>query len=288
MIAAGNACMRSAGTNCARLDYRRRAASRAIPRAVAPKGEFEMAVSIRRVRCLAALASLLGCWNAWGVPVVPGGFATVEGDSNNVIPFTNGFGSFYQQIYDAAAFAGASGAISSVAFRLDFDQPAGIPIEGRANLSVRLGSSARSSQTVSTAFEANRAGEPVEVFNGVLNFSLTDLPGSGPNPFDLRIDFERPFFFDGLQNLLLELTLLEPLVVNDPSGITLDAATGPFGRAFDSPIGNLSTPSFGLITQFDIAPASIPEPAPIILFLLGLALVVPLRQQGLEGRRKRQ
>lgn len=244
-----------------------------------------MAVSIRRARRLAALAALLGCWNAWGVPVVPGGFASVEGDSNNVIPFTNDFGSFYQQIYDATAFEGLSGAISSVAFRLDFNQPAGMPIEGRANLSVRLGSSARSSQTVSTSFEANRAAEPVEVFSGVLNFALVDLPGSGPNPFDLRIDFERPFFFDGLQNLLLELTLLEPLVVNDPLGITLDAAGGPFGRAFGTSIGNVANPGFGLITQFDIAPATIPEPAPIMLFLLGLALAVPLVQ--LRGKASR-
>jgi len=237
-----------------------------------------MFVSRRRVGRMVALASLLGCWNAWAVPVVPGGFATVEGDGNNVIPFTNDFGSFYQQIYDVGAFAGASGAINSLAFRLDSNQPAGIPVAGRANLSVKLGTSAASSQSVSTVFAANRAGEPVEVFNGVLNFSLLDLPGAGPNPFGLRIDFDRPFFFDGMQNLLLELTLLAPLVVTDPLGIALDAATGPFGRAFDTSFGNLANSGFGLITQFDITPAAVPEPAPIVLFLLGLAFAFPLRR----------
>ena len=58
------------------------------------------------------LASWLLSCNAIAVPIVPGGFADTEGESNNVIPFTNAFG-------------GVSGSIDSLAFRLDAEQAAG-------------------------------------------------------------------------------------------------------------------------------------------------------------------
>jgi hypothetical protein len=238
-----------------------------------------MSVFSRSVARVTALACFLISWNALAVPVVPGGFATTEGESNNVIPFTNAFGTGYQQVYDAAGFGGVNGAITSIAFRLDADQPLGYTNTGQVNLSVKLGAAGRSSQNVSTSFAENRGSEPLEVFNGMLSFALTDVPGLGPNPFDLLIAFERPFFFDGMQNLLLELTLLEPLLSTDPLGIPLDAASGPFGRAFSTSVGNLANLTFGLITQFDITPAAVPEPPLVMLFLLGLAMLFPLRQR---------
>jgi hypothetical protein len=102
----------------------------------------------------AMVAVLMYCSQSQAIPIVPDRFAFMEGDTNNTLPLSSlGPGGRYQQIYDAAAFFGASGTIKSIAFRLDdFIQgfPTDFVFDLEGELIMRLGTTARSSQTVSS------------------------------------------------------------------------------------------------------------------------------------------
>jgi hypothetical protein len=236
----------------------------------------------------AILAVLMYCSQSQAIPIVPGGFAGMEGDTNNTLPFSSlRPGGRYQQIYDAAAFDGISGTIKSIAFRLDDfiqDVPRDILFELQGEVVLRLGTTSKTSRTVSSDFEENIGSAQTVVFNGAFDFEARERAGRGRNPFDLVFVLEQTFFFDGVQNLLLDVTSLRL-----GSLLPIDASsTGPFGRVFSVMPGSeptVSPPGFGAITLFDIEPgARVPEPSSIALLLVGLGILVA----GATGRMTRQ
>lgn len=235
--------------------------------------------------------------NAFAAAIVPGGYANVTGNSNNCIPFTCiDNGDHYQQVYDAAAFGGATGNIDSIAFRLNSTDvfPSGVPFlpptpNDSFNLSLQLQVSlsytTTTPETVSTTFADNLTTGTQQVFSGTVNWSATQLPGDQLNPFNLAVNFDNPFYFNGQQNLLLDITVLNSdSILSQLGGAPryLDAAFDPaFGRTFGAAgsSGGGFNPTYGLITQFDMTPVAVPEPPSVLLMLAAVAACFAIRHK---------
>lgn len=229
---------------------------------------------LRRLFALSTVAALAFASAATASPITPGGYANTEGNDGNSIPFSAGFNvDRYQQVYDAAGFGGASGTVSSVAFRLDgidSHEPGFTALV--LDLLVSLSHTAVNSETISTDLGGNIGADATVVFDGLVQWTGTQLPGGGPNPFDLLIDFDDVFVYNGTQNLLLDVTVRSRSSF-DTHYLDADFLTAPFGRAWFFAGGNLGAgfnTKLGLVSQFDlVSPANVPEPALSFLLVAG-------------------
>lgn len=193
--------------------------------------------------------------------VVPQANETVEGDSNNGFPFhlDNEFFSIdsmrYQQLYDAAQFAGVSAPVWITELRF---RPNGSISETFSStlpdIRINLSTTTASPDALSKTFAANIGSDDTVVFDGSLELS-SNLTGDGPYDFDIVIPLTTPFPYDPAQgNLLLD-------VRNFGGGSTtfFDAAKiagDPISRAYTSVTGNVDSDTAagadtnGLITKF--------------------------------------
>jgi hypothetical protein len=225
---------------------------------------------LSKLKSLATIAVLVGACGFSGisgaVPVTPGG--TNEGSFNNCVPFC--FGGSYQQLFEASSFEGLSGIVSSIAFRLDSSaQPF---TDVALNIEVRLSHTAATATTLSATLADNRGADETLVLSGIRTYSASRA-AVGPNPFDFVLDLDDVFFYNGQDNLLVEITVLDnTLSVSN----VLDARYGLYtARAFGTGRDNV-----GLVAQFDIVPQPVaPEPGPVqvpapgTLGLLGAGLL---------------
>ena len=113
----------------------------------------------------------------------------------------------------------------------------------------------------------------------VLDSSSVLLTSDGSGLFDITIDLYDLFFYDGTENLLLDITLF-----NNPSTSLFDAVGFPFIKG-PAPMATISAKDAnaisadqqvdfaGLVTQFTFL-EPIPEPSTLILFATGLAGLV--------------
>jgi hypothetical protein len=206
--------------------------------------------------------------------VLPGGYASVEGNSASGDLFrTNA--SVFQQVYSASAFSflgGATGRIDGMAFRFDGGSNQNF-VAIWPSVSVFVGTGSRSPDSLGPQYSDNENGDSIRVYGGSL--TLIGPSESGLRSFQLVIPFSTPFFYNPSQGNLSVYVVTSP----GPTNLFLDGQlqTGDsVGRVFGdfSTVG--TTDTLGLITRFDITP--IPEPstwALAISFVLCLWLRKP-------------
>lgn len=260
--------------------------------------------SLRSSACLLALATFFVQPAAHAGLVTHGGFESLEGNSENSIPFGNGDPSFpyvmqrYQQIYNASGFGGANGAIKSIAFRLDsqdsFDSGLNNSFSVTLDLLVRLSHTTTAADSISSSsLDSHLGGDVTIVFDGVTTLNATQLPGTALNPFDFFLDVNDTFFYNGSENLLLDIQIRNAasIAAQVPFGHYFDAhgspvppTPAPFGRAYSYGLGpntNLYgfSYNYGLVTQFDLQLTPVPGPLPLLSFFSALATMIVVRRR---------
>lgn len=239
----------------------------------------------RRAALGAALfAGVLTAWSAdasaQGEAIVPPGYAALNGNSNNCLPFslgcwTAGTTVRYQQVYAASAFGGQSGTVDRIAFRLECFLSAFAISD--LDLEVRLSHSdvvpSALNGNLSTTFADNPADAQVLVLDEPA-LSISSASGSCPAPFDVVLDVDNSFVYDGVRSLLLDVkvrasSLNQPLDATfntstpDPGVIGRIAAIGNGLDMADADTATLSGPAYGLITKFVFAEPDAGGGAPV-------------------------
>jgi len=215
--------------------------------------------------------------------VVPNSSETVEGDSNNAIPFSSTDGNVrYQQVYLDSDIPPGPFTIYGIAFRPTALQPSfafEIP-----DVDIFLVTTEESTN-LNPNFDFNVGLDYQLVASGPLPLaSAASGPGGGPLAFDIEIWFDQPFAYTS-GNLLLDV-LVWPYV-SSGSPVLFDAVnidTDPVGRMFsagnsggsvDATTGAADTQ--GLVTKFML----VPEPAgSAVAALAALAALVRARRHG--------
>ena len=196
--------------------------------------------------------------------VVPNIWATTEAPSNNGFPFSAS-PARYQQVYSASEM-GSGGTIDKIAFRLD-EMVGGsgftnVPVD----LEVRLShvSYGPDDPGFTTIFSNNIGPDETLVLDNVVYLSGTTST-TKPNPFDIILDVENVFAYNGIDNLLLDITIYSTQPDNGYSIYTFDATGNTVGDSVSRLTGvpasatSGSRSSYGLITQFTFISASPPD-----------------------------
>ena len=216
--------------------------------------------------------------------VVPNSSEAVEGDSSNVIPFSNSGGDTrYQQVYLDDDIPLGPFPIYGIAFRPDalqqsFDYE--IP-----DVEIFLGTTAQGTN-LNTEFALN-VGDPYTlVASGPLPLaSAASGPVGGPLAFDIEIWFDQPFAYTS-GNLLLDVFVQPYDSAGSPVFDAVNFGADPVGRAFSAAFtgGNVNATTGtadtqGLVTKFML----VPEPAGAALAAItALTALVGARRRGLR------
>ncbi len=131
--------------------------------------------------------------------VIPNTDEFVDGPSNNAFPFNGGSPMRVQQIFRADQLGGLSGAVTQIAFRVD--ESSGDPFtSGPIDVEVRLSHTSVDPLSMSLTFDDNFGSGTTLVLDDSITLS-SGGPGSG---FDIIIDIDDTFIYDGTSNLLVE------------------------------------------------------------------------------------
>jgi acetyltransferase-like isoleucine patch superfamily enzyme len=219
---------------------------------------------------VAVMAAAAGGAHAQTAITVPAGNETVEGTKANCIPFGTACLStseaHYQQVYDKSQFGGQSGTIDRIVFRADCNIAAVSAFQsGAIDLEIRLSHTSRGPGNLSATFADNVGTDETLVFkDNALTLSSTATPingaGTCPYAFDLVIDVQDTFVYNGVDNLLLDVRVFSnPLNVafDDTlnTGVTSIASTQGFAGAANATVANTLV-GRGLVTQFVFAPTA--------------------------------
>jgi hypothetical protein len=224
---------------------------------------------------LSGLLALAASANALAATIVsPSAQTSVEGNGNNAFPFNIGelteLSQRYEQVYSATQFGSGPLLITGLAFRPDATFGAAFSTT-LSNVSIFLMTTTNAPDALSPTFANNEGADKTLVHSGPLSLSSADTgPAGGPRAFDIVINLTTPFVYNPASgNLLLE-------VQNFGGGTTTQfdaqATLGdPVSRVFTTDSNGANdasgiTDTGGLVTEFLIAPAAVPEPASIILF----------------------
>lgn len=235
--------------------------------------------AVRPALFIALLAAVPQLSKATSI-VAPGANQNVDGDGNNVAPFSAGlFGTGpterYQQVYSASQFAAAGSTfdIGSIAFRLDANDAPGPFSDTYGSIQIDLSTTSLGPNQLSSTFANNIGADDRVVYSGSL--TLSGSGGQNPNPFNAIINLQSPFLYTPSQgNLLLDIRINQAGSGFIPA---LDATSGsPFTsrvRSFNDVNSAAGTADpIGLVTQFN-TPAGVPEPSALTLCACGLGLL---------------
>lgn len=161
--------------------------------------------------------------------LVPDSFDLVEGDSSTCVPFALGCMSAgstarFQQVFDASALHGEVGIVDALILRLDCPS---LPLEGGTGpmIEVRLSHTTATPSTISPMFADNVGGDETMVLDtpSLPLFSeafATNPPNPCPLDFDVVIDLDNKFLYNGHDNLLLDVRVL-----GNPVNVVFDAVS---------------------------------------------------------------
>jgi UDP-3-O-[3-hydroxymyristoyl] glucosamine N-acyltransferase len=141
---------------------------------------------------------------------------TTDGDSRQCEPFgadceTQPGTAHYQQVFDASLFGGMSGMIDAVMLRQDCP---GFPLELEGpTIEVRFSHTSRAPGGLSPVFDDNVGADEVLVHpaDALSMFSVAapnDPSSPCPLRFDIFLDVENTFFYNGHDNLLMDVRVL--------------------------------------------------------------------------------
>ena len=193
--------------------------------------------------------------------VVPNAQTTADGNSSNLFPFnTPQFGGIsamrYQQVYSSGDIGGA-GIIDKIAFRPDFNSGLAFSATG-VSVDIRLSHVPFSPDGLSATLADNVGPDDTVVLDtNSLSYASnrTGCGPAGPCDFDIIIDLNDVFTFNGAGNLLLDIRLRTADASTDAGFFDAEFSIGDgVSRALNL-TGNVTdtdgiTGTTGLITKF--------------------------------------
>ncbi len=212
-----------------------------------------------RITVLVIAAMFLSLPAIASTVVIPNINENQPGPSNQAFPFNEGT-MRYQQVYAADQFQGLTGVVTQVAYRVD--ESAGGPFVSNAiDTEIRLCHTTAGPNNMSLNFADNLGSDVTLVFDGFLNLSSS---GSG---FDIVLDIQDAFVYNGAQNLLIEIKVFGPASTTqfDSAGTGLGQGGTPYTDRLWA-LGNPNATSGssngddGYVTQFTLEGATAVEP----------------------------
>lgn len=256
-----------------------------------------------RIQTLVLAAASVCVSSVQGSVLVPGNLANTEGNLNTISALSLGAGFFapyitgrFQEVFDASQFSvfGTGQTITQVAFRGDKDN---VPNGGRSSLDdieVRLSTSSKTPQTLSSTYVDNANADAVLVYSGAITF-LRGYDAGTPRSFNYIIPLQAGFVYNpALGGLLLDVRVIQGLNSSSQSPVpTFDYSTttsslgmvrskSTISTGYSDPTGTVSNGQ-GFPVQFTYEPTAAPEPATLMMMGTGGA---GLLLAGLVRRRR--
>ncbi len=191
--------------------------------------------------------------------VVPPQAAAWEGNTISAYPFQY-TQCRMQQVFDGAYLANESALIFEFAFRRATNgTTGGYPINGTTftNLTVRLGTTSKTTATLSSTFAANLTSTMTTVLSGT--YSVPAQPTvSPPAPFNIVFKLSRPWTYDARAgNLLLDFEQGAALLQYTGywiDGIQRDNYGRYFVKGITGPMANSDRPTLSFTTPYNAVP----------------------------------
>lgn len=196
-----------------------------------------------------------GCGGAASAVVVPSGYTSAYGNSNNSYPF--GWANLhYMQAHDATEFPGAT-IIRGFELR---NRRGNAQNAYGLSLLLRAGHTARPARSLLTTFASNWKGTPTTVFNGTLNVP-SFVAQTNPNVWTLKVPFSTPVAYlpangNFLWEALNRRTATSPANFFDAvSGTAVKASRLYNNSSYTATTGTLGA-GYAVITKIDgVSPA---------------------------------
>jgi len=219
---------------------------------------------MRRATTSAALALALIAMVALPVMaatvVVPNTNTVTPGPSNQIFPFGQG-NMRYQQVFAANQLGGLVGAVTKIAYRKDEGFPG--PFTSNAmDVEIRLCHTTAAPTAMSLTFANNLGGDVTLVYDGL----LTLTSAGNPAVFDVLIDINDNFIYNGSQNLLVDVRIFGPATAGilDAAGFGLGVGGTPWtDRVWATDVNAVTGSSDGddgMVTQLTIEGATPVQP----------------------------